>query len=132
MDYTVDEDYPALTIRYKSRKDAEMALSQGRSFTGASLSVSWHMPPGSVPKVKDLVAAEEEDEHSVNRIEGSASAEEDEDDENEVGAHHMERRMNLKKKTKCLFLLINFVTQGLDDLLNYEEDDEDEERSWRR
>ncbi len=84
VDYNVDEDYPALTIRYKSRKDAEMALAQGRSFTGASLSVSWHMPPGSVPKVKDHVAAEEEDEHSAGRIEGSASAEEDEEDENEV------------------------------------------------
>ena len=106
-----------------------MALAQGRSFTGASLSVSWHMPPGSVPKVKDLVAAEEEDEHSVNRIEGSASAEEDEDDENEVGAHH--GKTNEFKKLKA-FLLINFLTQGLDDLLNYEEDDEDEERSWRR
>ncbi|XP_032788701.2 RNA-binding protein 26 [Daphnia magna] len=104
VDYHVDEDYPALTIRYKSRKDAEMALAQGRSFTGANLSVSWHMPPGSVPKVKDHVAAEEEDEHSGNRIEGSASAEEDDEEENE----------------------------GLDDLLNYEEDDEDEERSWRR
>jgi hypothetical protein len=30
------------------------------------------------------------------------------------------------------FSLNSFVTQGLDDLLNYEEDDEDEERSWRR
>lgn len=84
MDYHVDEDIPALTIRYKSRKDAEMALSQGRSFTGANLSVNWHTPAGSVPKVnKDHVAAEEEDEAPRN-LEGSASADEDDEEENEV------------------------------------------------
>ena len=73
-----------MTIRYKSRKDAEMALAQGRSFSGANLTVSWHMPPGSVPKVKDHVIAEEDDVQAITRNEGSASAEEDDDDENEV------------------------------------------------
>lgn len=80
----MDEDFPALTIRYKSRKDAEMALAQGRSFTGASLTVSWHTPPGSVPKVKDHVAAEEDDDQNAARNEGSASADEDDEEENEV------------------------------------------------
>ena len=83
----MDDDFPALTIRYKSRKDAEMALAQGRNFTGANLSVSWHMPPGSVPKVKDHVATEEDDDPGATRNDGSASAEEDDEDENEVCLH---------------------------------------------
>lgn len=61
-----------------------MALAQGRSFSGASLTVSWHTPPGSVPKVKDHVAAEEEDDQNIVRHDGSASAEEDDEEENEV------------------------------------------------
>lgn len=123
-----DEDVPALTIRYKSRKDAEMALSQGRNFGGANLTVTWHTPPGSVAKVKDDVAAEEDDDHEPTGNDGLASAEEDDEEENEVNqsANHPAKSLFGETNPFCL------LPQGLDDLLNYEEDDEDEERSWRR
>ena len=45
VDYQVDEIVPSLTVRYKSRKDAEMALSQGKvNFSDAALHVVWHLP----------------------------------------------------------------------------------------
>ena len=41
----MDEIVPSLTVRYKSRKDAEMALSQGKvNFNDAALHVVWHLP----------------------------------------------------------------------------------------
>ena len=95
VDYQVDETgaAPCLTIRYKSRKDAEVALSQGgKSFPGCpNLEVRWHLPPGSAAsKVKsdggDDLSAGQGVVGTVGADGEQAGAEEveDEEEENEV------------------------------------------------
>lgn len=80
VDYQFDESVPALAIRYKSRKDAELALGQGKMFTETPLLVAWDsvVSPSTNRKVKEG-SMDDRIEQDV----GSASAEEDED-ENEV------------------------------------------------
>lgn len=85
VDYQVDETVPSLIIRYKSRKDAELAFAQGKSFSAAAnLEVQWHLPPGSAPKVKEGDELQSGDAAGGDGMVGSPSAEEEEDDENEV------------------------------------------------
>lgn len=83
MDYQVDDTVPSLIIRFKSRKDAEVALLQGRNFTGTSLSVDWHLPPDANQK-SNSAASLDGDEANIAQNEGIGSAEEEEE-ENEVG-----------------------------------------------
>ena len=84
----MDEIVPSLTVRYKSRKDAEMALSQGKmNFSDAALHVVWHLPPGSKALVHQASkgAAEAEDLLlGVSELGGDASASADENEEEEV------------------------------------------------
>jgi len=99
VDYDVDETVPTLVIRYKARKDAEMALVQGRLFPSAVLDVNWHLLLDSSGNNR------KKDDESATGLDAGSVSPDEEEEENE----------------------------GLDDLLNYEEDEEDEvERSWRR
>lgn len=82
VDYQVDEIVASLIIRYKSRKDAEVALLQGRNFTGSNLNVDWHLPPNANQKTKNT--ASDDDDTNIVRNEGAGSAEEEEEEENEV------------------------------------------------
>jgi len=85
VDYQVDETVPTLTIRYKSRKDAELALSHGKSFPGApNLEVQWHIPPGAGAKIKEDDDLQGGMVVGGDEMGGSASADEDEEEENEV------------------------------------------------
>ena len=88
-------DVQSLTIRYKSRKDAEMALAQGRHFPGANLAVGWHAPPGTkTAKVANnskggdhshpAEGLEEEDLEMEEDRAGQGSAEENEEEEEEI------------------------------------------------
>ena len=80
---------PSLTVRYKSRKDAEMALSQGKmSFSDAALHVVWHLPTGSkalVHQVSKGGGGEEGEDLllGVSELGGDASASADENEEEE-------------------------------------------------
>lgn len=44
LDYTSDDATPSLVLNYKSRKEAEAALSKGRNFQDRLLSVTWATP----------------------------------------------------------------------------------------
>lgn len=81
MDYQVDDAVSMLVIRYKLRKDAEIALLQGRNFTGTNLNVDWHSLPNTSRNSKDAPASDD-DEVTTTQNEGG-SAEEGEE-ENEV------------------------------------------------
>lgn len=83
MDYQVDDTVSTLIIRYKSRKDAEVALLQGRNFTGGNLNVDWQSPLNTNQKSKDTSTSDDEEEAVTGQNEGIGSAEEGEE-ENEV------------------------------------------------
>lgn len=68
-------------IRYKARKDAEMALVKGRLFPSAVLDVNWHLlldSSGNNRKKERL-----DDESAAGHDAGSVSPDEEEE-ENEV------------------------------------------------
>ena len=81
VDFEVDETVPTLVIRYKARKDAEMALVKGRLFPSAVLDVNWHLlldSSGNNRKKERL-----DDESATGHDAGSVSPDEEEE-ENEV------------------------------------------------
>ncbi|XP_050499905.1 RNA-binding protein 26 isoform X2 [Diabrotica virgifera virgifera] len=41
VDYEVDSSLPSITLNYKTRKDAEMALLKGKHFQDRTLSITW-------------------------------------------------------------------------------------------
>lgn len=85
VDYEVDDSLPMLTIRYKARKDAEMALVKGRTFQETSLLVTWNSV-GGVTGVVRKREIKEEGQEAMGLDVGSCSADEDDEDneDNEV------------------------------------------------
>jgi hypothetical protein len=71
-----------LVVRYKSRKDAEMALVQGKVFQETPLTVNWFSVPSPSASRKVKEVSDEERLTGQEPI-GSTSADEEEE-ENEV------------------------------------------------
>ena len=78
VDYDVDETVPTLVIRYKARKDAEMALVQGRLLPSAVLDVNWHLRLDSSGKNR------KKDDESATGLDAGSVSPDEEEEENEV------------------------------------------------
>ncbi|XP_034233762.1 zinc finger protein swm isoform X2 [Thrips palmi] len=122
VDHESDDAIPSLVLNYKSRKEAELAMTKGRNFGDRLLSITWH---ASVPRPgrsahphllstvhlnshRRQVMMVGESGELIDDGEGAA-----EDEEELVG-------LDLEPSEEAL-------------LLDDEEDDEDgEDRSWRR
>jgi hypothetical protein len=78
-DYTMDSQTPSLDLMFKTRKDAESALIQGRNFRDRVLTVTW-----SLGHVVSVVAAVTP--RSVQQVQVQQVHEEmhDEDEDGEV------------------------------------------------
>ncbi|XP_073990355.1 zinc finger protein swm isoform X3 [Rhodnius prolixus] len=111
VDYISDDATPSLVLNYKSRKEAEQAITKGKNFHDRVLSVTWAthnnnirggIPTKPTTPILRSVMVMEEDEIGEDILEG-------EDEEEFVGV------------------------LSPDFLLNEDEEDEDEEdRTWRR
>ncbi|XP_056638480.1 zinc finger protein swm isoform X1 [Diorhabda sublineata] len=107
VDYEVDSSLPSITLNYKTRKDAEMALLKGKNFQDRTLSITWssnkqltrQKSSGSITR-KVLLSETDEDQ----LIDSSLL-----DGEEELGPEISEEA-----------------------LLQDDDDEDEEDRSWRR
>ncbi|VEN44841.1 unnamed protein product, partial [Callosobruchus maculatus] len=108
-DYEVDASIPSITLNYKSRKEAEMALLKGKHFQDRTLSITWstskqlnrQRSSGSA-STRTVVMSETEEDQLIDSsiLDGT---------EEDLGPEISEEA-----------------------LLQDDEEEEDEDRSWRR
>ncbi|XP_046384373.1 RNA-binding protein 26 [Ischnura elegans] len=116
VDYASDESTPSLVINYRTRKEAEVALLQGRVFQDRLLSLTWWSEGGNSTGEGNGTEVSPGRQSGVGR--GVADGEEGEEEEEEENADVEEEEEG-----------------GVDVLLPDEEEEEEEDgedRSWRR
>ncbi|XP_023311914.1 zinc finger protein swm isoform X3 [Anoplophora glabripennis] len=106
VDYVVDASLPSLTLNYKTRKEAEMALLKGKNFQDRTLSITWSNKQLSRQRsggssTRTVLMSETEEDQLIDQslLEG----------DEELGPEISEEA-----------------------LLQDDEEEEDEDRSWRR
>ncbi|CAB3362956.1 Hypothetical predicted protein [Cloeon dipterum] len=105
-----DHQTPSLEVTFRTRKDAEVALTQGKHFKDRTLSVTWAVQSGP-----PTIAATAES--------NNASAEPEDDGQN---------RENELEKADAELDDVDTSCIELDEEEIDAEEDDDEERSWRR
>ncbi|XP_057656729.1 zinc finger protein swm isoform X2 [Diorhabda carinulata] len=107
VDYEVDSSLPSITLNYKTRKDAEMALLKGKNFQDRTLSITWssnkqltrQKSSGSITRTVLLSETDEDQLIDSSLLDG----------EEELGPEISEET-----------------------LLQDDDDEDEEDRSWRR
>lgn len=122
VDHESDDAIPSLVLNYKSRKEAEMAMTKGRNFGDRLLSITWH---ASVPRPgrnahPHLLSTVHLNSHRRQVMMVGESGELIDDGEGHAEDEEELVGLDLEPSEEAL-------------LLDDEEDDEDgEDRSWRR
>ncbi|XP_014259670.1 RNA-binding protein 26 isoform X6 [Cimex lectularius] len=129
VDYISDDATPSLVLNFKLRKDAEVALTKGRNFHDRLLSVTWATHNNNIrsnmvskpatPIHRSVMVVEEEEELRTDLL---GVDEEDEE------FKYLPSPTYLFQDEECQYSAKSptYIMQSK------EEDEEDEDRSWRR
>lgn len=128
VDYQIDSTLPSITLNYKTRKEAEMALLKGKHFQDRTLSITWStVSNASTPTVHRSNSTTSTGDGSINNANNNANNNET-SVENEDEHHLIDSSLLEGTEEDHLGPEISEEVLLQDD---EEEDDENEERSWR-
>lgn len=81
IDYQIDATLPSITLNYKTRKEAEMALLKGKHFQDRTLSITWSSTSNaSTPSVHRSNSMTSTGDNSINNANNNTSSGENEDE----------------------------------------------------